>query len=48
MPRVIITEGAAVGLERCRAFLQDKNAQAAKRAGQWGLRRSGTENQHKP
>jgi plasmid stabilization system protein ParE len=34
MPRLIITEGAALGLEGCRAFLQDKNAQAAKRAGQ--------------
>lgn len=34
MPRLIITEGAALGLERCRAFLQDKNAQAVKRAGQ--------------
>ena len=34
MPRLIVTEGAAVGLERCRAFLQDKSAQAAQRAGQ--------------
>ena len=34
MPRLIVTEGAAVGLERCRAFLADKSAQAAKRAGQ--------------
>jgi len=34
MPRVIITEGAARGLERCRLFLADKNPQAAKRAGQ--------------
>ena len=34
MPRVIITEGAAQGLERCRRFLAEKNSQAAKRAGQ--------------
>ena len=34
MPRVIITQGAAVGLERCRLFLVDKNPQASKRAGQ--------------
>lgn len=34
MPRLIITEGAAGGLERCRAFLADKNPQAAQRAGQ--------------
>ncbi len=34
MPQVIITEGAAQGLERCRRFLIDKNTQAAKRAGQ--------------
>lgn len=34
MPRVIITEGAAQGLERCRRFLADKNPQAANRAGQ--------------
>lgn len=34
MPRVIITEGAAQGLERCRRFLAEKNPQAAKRAGQ--------------
>lgn len=33
MPRVIITEGAARGLERCRRFLAEKNPQAAKRAG---------------
>jgi len=32
--RVIITEGAAQGLEYCRAFLAEKNPQAAKRAGQ--------------
>jgi len=32
--RVIITEGAARGLEYCRAFLAEKNPQAAKRAGQ--------------
>ncbi len=34
MPRVIITEGAAQGLERCRCFLAEKNPLAAKRAGQ--------------
>jgi plasmid stabilization system protein ParE len=34
VPRVIITEGAAQGLERCRRFLAKKNPQAAKRAGQ--------------
>ncbi len=33
MPRVIITEGAAQGLERCRRFLAEKNPQAAMRAG---------------
>jgi len=32
--RVIITEGAAQGLEHCRAFLAEKNPQAARRAGQ--------------
>ena len=34
MPRVIITEGAARGLERCRQFLAEKNPHAARRAGQ--------------
>ena len=34
MPRVIITEGAALGLERCRRFLAEKNSQATMRAGQ--------------
>ena len=34
MPRVIVTEGAGRGLERCRRFLTDKSPQAAKRAGQ--------------
>lgn len=34
MPRVIITQGAANGLERCRLFLVEKNPQAARRAGQ--------------
>lgn len=34
MPRVIVTEGAVQGLERCRRFLADKNPQAARRAGQ--------------
>ncbi len=34
MPRVIVTEGAAGGLERCRQFLAAKAPEAAKRAGQ--------------
>ena len=34
MPRVIITAGAAQGLERCRQFLAEKNPLAARRAGQ--------------
>ena len=34
MPRVIVTEGAAEGLERCRRFLAAKAPEAAKRAGQ--------------
>ncbi|MCK4161565.1 type II toxin-antitoxin system RelE/ParE family toxin [Ralstonia pseudosolanacearum] len=34
MPRVIITEGAAQGLERCRRFLAGKSPEAARRAGQ--------------
>jgi len=34
VPRVIITQGAANGLERCRLFLAEKNPQAARRAGQ--------------
>ncbi len=34
MPRVIIAEGAAQGLEHCRQFLVEKNPQATIRAGQ--------------
>ena len=34
MPRVIVTEGAGRGLERCRQFLNANNPQAARRAGQ--------------
>ena len=34
MPRVIITEGAAQGLERRRRLLAEKNPQATMRAGQ--------------
>ncbi len=34
MPRVIITEGAVQGLDRCRLFLNEKSPQAAKRAAQ--------------
>jgi plasmid stabilization system protein ParE len=33
VPRVIITEGAAQGLERCRRFLAEKNSRAMMRAG---------------
>ncbi len=33
MSRVVVTEGAALGLERCRQFLAAKNPHAAKRAG---------------
>ena len=32
MPQVIVTEGAAQGLERCRRFLIEKNPEAAIRA----------------
>jgi plasmid stabilization system protein ParE len=32
MPRVIITAGAVIGLERCRQFLASKNRLAAARA----------------
>ena len=34
MPRVIITECATTGLERCRRFLTAKAPEAARRAGQ--------------
>lgn len=34
MPQVIVTEGAAEGLERCRRFLAAKDPEAARRAGQ--------------
>lgn len=34
MPQVIVTEGAAEGLEPCRRFLAAKAPEAAKRAGQ--------------
>lgn len=33
MPQVVVTEGAAVGLERCRQFLVVKSPEAARRAG---------------
>ena len=33
MPQVIVTEGAAEGLERCRQLLVVKNPEAARRAG---------------
>ncbi len=34
MPQVIVTQGAAEGLERCRRFLAVKAPEAARRAGQ--------------
>lgn len=34
MSRIIITESAALGLERCRLFLTKKNVLASKRAAQ--------------
>lgn len=34
MPRIIVTEGAAQGLERCRRFLTGKAPEAAKRTDQ--------------
>lgn len=34
MPQVIVTQGAAEGLERCRRFLAVKAQEAARRAGQ--------------
>lgn len=34
MPRLVVTERAAEGLERCRLFLKQKNPLAMKRAGQ--------------
>lgn len=34
MPRVIVTETASKGLERCRQFLGGKAPEAARRAGQ--------------
>jgi plasmid stabilization system protein ParE len=38
MPRIIITEGASTGLERCRQFLAAKSPLSAKRAAQAILR----------
>ena len=34
MPQVIVTEGAAQGLERCRQFLSAKDTEATSRASQ--------------
>lgn len=34
MPQVVVTEGAAEGLERCRRFLAVKDPDAARRASQ--------------
>ena len=33
MPRLIVTEGASVGLRRCRTFLAEKSPESAARAG---------------
>ena len=33
MPRLIVTQGAARGLDRCRRFLDDRSPEAAQRAG---------------
>ncbi|GAA0325249.1 type II toxin-antitoxin system RelE/ParE family toxin [Sphingomonas oligophenolica] len=41
MPRLIVTEGAAEGMVRCRRFLVGKSPDAAKRAGQTISRRLG-------
>ncbi len=32
MPRIIVTEGAVQGLERCRPFLRQKSPEAVRRA----------------
>lgn len=34
MSQVIVTEGAAKGMERCRSFLAEKNPNAARKAAQ--------------
>jgi plasmid stabilization system protein ParE len=34
MPRVIVTEGAILGLQRCQKFLEEKNPLAMARAAQ--------------
>ncbi|WP_081499108.1 type II toxin-antitoxin system RelE/ParE family toxin [Rhizobium sp. CF122] len=34
MPRVVLTEGAVVGLDRCRTFLTAKNPNAARKAAE--------------
>ena len=38
MPRVVITAGAARGLERCRLFLAERSPEASRRAGRAILR----------
>ena len=38
MPRLVVTEGAARGLEYCRGFLAQKSPKAARRAAQAILR----------
>jgi len=34
LPRVIVSEGAAQGLERCRRYLRQRSPEAARRAAQ--------------
>jgi len=34
VPQIVVTEGAALGLERCRRFLAAKSPEAARRAAQ--------------
>lgn len=41
MPRIVVTEGAARGLERCRRFLAQKSPEAAQRAAQAIMRHIG-------
>lgn len=39
MPRLIVTEGAVRGFNRCRQFLDDRSPEAGQRAGQAIARR---------
>jgi plasmid stabilization system protein ParE len=34
VPRLVVTQGASIGLERCRQFLATRSSEAAKRAAQ--------------